>query len=421
MFLIRSISALGGIFLIAGSALASEMGSDTKIEEDFFQNQSSASATTQMGYDYWNIERNTISGAEPQLFLADSSPQWKYRSFSPWLNFNGSVQVEPNTVLTLKMRASQSSNFRMDELSADYSISPSLGVRLGVLDYKTSWCRRYDVDSPWVRENDPFCNVRTTERSIAAAPGMQAYVRTNWGPYQTQAVAGLFRPTLGGYDKKEFTNFNEPKTQIEHNRKTSVAINAINAETGTEVRLSWQGTDQAAILGVPGDRYIQKVNLFYGGASFYLVDGVSVRFTYLKSKAKTKKYLLQEDPDRFYPLNPNDIHNIRVSRTMELNYQVDAANMVSLAASNYTFNSGSDGYFYDAYPNVGLDFQERSRFKNESYSISWRRDWRAGVYTGIQWTHSKSVKRSFFNGNFEPEYSSRGNAHALGVRLGYRF
>jgi hypothetical protein len=382
----------------------------------------SARATTQIGLDYWHLNPSVESGSNNRrFFLANNTSQWNYKNLSPWMTVNGKLEVASKVAISLKFRADQSSGLRIDELNADYAVSPSLGIRAGVLDYKVSWCRRYEIDLPWVRENDPFCTVRTTGRAIGAAPGLQVYGQTFFDDYRIQAVAGVFRPKAFSYDKDEFTNYEMDEfSTVQVNNKRGASVSAVNVNTGTEFRLSWQGSDQRARIAYPdtnAKKLQQKVDLLYGGFSYYLKDGLSIRATYLKSNAKSGDYLYEEDPWQQYPINPFNSKQVRVSKTLEFIYQMDAANIFAFAASRYDFKINDKAYRYNHFPLIDLDFESDWRFRNDSFSLGWRRDWRKGLFTSLQLTtvKTKQVVSQNKRQNF------KGHAHALGLRLGYRF
>jgi hypothetical protein len=105
----------------------------------------------QLGLDAWDLKTPDRSNAPlkgvDRLYLANSYTQWSYRNPSAWIKTSGQWDISSNLSLTYKARADQSVGTQLDDLNFDYRLSPKLGFRAGVLDYKTSWCRTYETDS----------------------------------------------------------------------------------------------------------------------------------------------------------------------------------------------------------------------------------------------------------------------------------
>lgn len=165
------------------------------------------SISAMVGVDAWDIRADaSLPSTQRLLFLADSTPQWTYRNPSAWVRFDGQWSVSESLSARFKFRGDQSADWRVDELNLGWAISPTLGLSAGVLDYKTSWCRTYDVESTWVRENDPFCTVRTTDQATGSAPGLQAHTQWDTRDHQWQAQVGVYNPLLLNHDRQEFNN-----------------------------------------------------------------------------------------------------------------------------------------------------------------------------------------------------------------------
>jgi len=120
----------------------------------------------QVGMDAWQFS----SDKPEKLLMMATNTHWRYRPVAPWGTFDGRLMLSSQAAVALKARTNQEMGSHVDELSADWAFSPSVGVKAGVLDYKTSWCRTYDIDSPWVRENDPFFVRSSVRVGLAAEP-----------------------------------------------------------------------------------------------------------------------------------------------------------------------------------------------------------------------------------------------------------
>jgi hypothetical protein len=183
------------IYVCTSSALAQTVAEvEHQWSDDVF-----GSHTLQVGVDAWRI--NTSANEDTtdnmnslsRLQLANSYSVWNYRNPSEWMRFEGALRVGRNTLLNMKYRSDQSTGSRLDEASVDWAFH-TYGVKFGVLDPKISWCRTYDVDSPWVRENNPFCSIQPLNFAKGSAPGAQAYANFIVGGYSLQALAGAYRP-----------------------------------------------------------------------------------------------------------------------------------------------------------------------------------------------------------------------------------
>lgn len=388
------------------TATAHASTAPSSAEESFFSTLDHRHST-QVGMDWWKLAANTSAPTGiRRLFLANSTPQWNYHRTAPWYTHESQLQLRSDIQLSLRARASQSSGFRLDGLSADWAISPSLGLRAGVLDYKTSWCRSYDIDSPWARENDPFCTVRTTDLATGAAPGLQAYLITQWGGYNLQGAFGLFRPMAFNYDRTEFTNaVLQPGSYVNYNHKLALSLNAVNVQTGTEFRLSYQDTDQEATISQPRPsspyQQRQKAGLFYLAGSWYASKSVNLRVTHLKSDL---------DYTCIRAVTLTCLGNVwKSSNTFEITYDAAPVDKFVIGYSLYKLVSGfgSSG--------TGFVLANDLNFRHKAVSLAWRRDWAKGFYSVVQFSKSNVWQQA---GNFRP---NEAKGHGLGLRIAYRF
>lgn len=130
------------------------------------------------------------------LLLPNSHTQWPYQEFSGYGRLTGSLQLGSGVEASVKVRADQTVGFRVDEAFAKKNISPFLGIRAGVVDYKTSWCRTYESDTVWIREVEVICNTPQFRDVTGGAPGAQIVINNILGNYLIQSQAGIYRPLL---------------------------------------------------------------------------------------------------------------------------------------------------------------------------------------------------------------------------------
>jgi hypothetical protein len=385
----------------------------------------------QMGVDTWKLQKNL---GEPgyfdnnsSLYLADSYPRGEYKNPSPWMKVDAEARLA-NKTFRFRYDRNQSVGSRFDELSMDWS-HHRLGVRAGILGYKVSWCRTHDMDAPWMRENDPFCVARSTSTPIKSSPGIQAYVNSTINSFKVQSVAGVYRPLLFNYETEEFNVFTkpDPNLHVVENKKYGMSINAIDLENGLEMRLSYlrsepQGNYVSTFA--PTYRIDQNAVWRFAAISANLTPVVNVRLSYLNSS---------ENADFTYPpgyVTPGDtypeifqtLNRKRISKVLELNYQYDARNVLSVAYLNYdSINQDRDAFFKTPAKTISYTQFRHINFNNTSTSVAWRRDWQQGVFTVVQYTYAALKQELDGNPGVTAIQYTQSTGRALGFRMGYTF
>jgi hypothetical protein len=359
----------------------------------------------QMGLDAWHIEHQPKGGPlAATVFMPDTGTRWQYREVSPWYVVQAQLRRGYQGEWVLKSRANQSAGAKVDQLYYDHAVSPKLGFRAGVVDYRATWCRVFDLDNPWVREADPFCSNQTIQLATASAPGLQTYTNLHWGRYQVQALAGLYKPKLFNYEPREFSDFVlAPNDRVIHNTKLGLTLNAMDLQTSTEWRLSWIYTDQLGRLSTTAQRPFpatieHKAHLLFGGLSWQVSPRTRARITHMRSDLKAT--INVQTPPGVEPL----VFRPRVfkaSTVLELNYQHTARDIFSVSVSQYPF-------------------QERGvyEWKHQAVSVGWRRDWSRHWYSAVQLSHAKNHVPYSIYPDFVP--AGRHSAHAVGVRVGFK-
>lgn len=373
-----------------------------------------------LGFDYWDIDQKADSARLQRLaYLPDGSPQWTYRNPSPWIHYDSNAWFSPNLTGNFKFRGNQSSDWRIDELNLSWSVSPSWGITAGVVDYKTSWCRSYDIDSIWVRENDPFCTVRSTEQGTGAAPGLQAFANGTVNDHVWQAQMGWYDALLLDYDTEEFNLQALPHdSRVKRNKKYGISFSSVHIPTGSEMRISYLHTNQVADYQ-PGRNLAfydkpQDVDVIFLGFGFYIAPSVKVRLTHLKSELDS----------RFFPTDGNqafwiyDVGFLRESSTAEVYWQLSPIDSLAVGYSWYEWNEVVNITYK---PNTRFKYQlNQTDFQNRLWSIAWRRDWTKQFFTAVQWTKAKAKELDYDLFDVKPE-DLRSSGQAIGVRMGLRF
>jgi hypothetical protein len=371
------------------------------------------SHAAQVGVDAWRLSPKTPE----TLLMMPTNSEWHYKSVSPWLTFDGRMTVHRNAVFNLKVRADQAMGTHVDEMSMDWSLSPSLGFKAGVVSYKTSWCRTYDVDSPWVRENDPFCMVKTTSDASGGAPGLQVYANAPVGSYRVQGLVGVYSPLLLSYNTTEFSNVSYPNAHIDRNSKKGLSVSVQNMETASEFRFGLLNANQSesVLAGTNSEafRVDQSYSMVFVGAAFYLAPQVQVRAQTLRHDTGSNNRSM---PGSVNPSYLGGIDLARRSDVLEVNYWHSSQDVFAFAVSRYTYDNS---YTVTNYPDPGyVTDRNYYVYKSKNMSASWRHDWAKGFYTAVQWSYNAL---DLYNRKITASPSRDAGGHGLGVRLGYQF
>jgi hypothetical protein len=374
-------------------------------------------STFEGGVDAWSIRPGRPAPPPPgtrlsngsdyddhlNLVLPDADTKWNYRPVSPWVRFSSNVRLSPNLEVNLKLRADQLMGAHVDVANIDWAPSPYLGLRVGVVNFNTNWCRTYDADSPWMAEPDVFCRSYIYTNINNAAPGIQAYTNTTLGDYQLQTILGIYRPMFASYETKEFgfnTNALAPDFKINFNRKISAAVNFLHLQTGTQLRVGMLRSDQGGDYNprpvLEGRARRNLIDNYYVGLDTYLQPTLRLRYSASKfaSRGFYDDVLVVQDKDK--------------SETLELIYDWKSTDMLALGWSRFNIAAAVD----DAFANFKAD--DYYHLSQSSWMMSWRHQWGKGLFSTLQWTHASQTNG--YEGRRRP-----GSGDAVGLRLGYQY
>lgn len=370
-------------------------------------------SNAQVGVDIWRLSPELPA----RVLLMPNNSVWHYRPESPWGTYEGHLMLSPQLSFSVKARADQSMGTHVDEFSGDWAQSPSLGFRAGVLSYKTSWCQTYNVDSPWVRENDPFCTGKSTSEASGGAPGFQVYANTALDDYRVQAMAGIYRPLLFNYNTQEFSNLVYPNAHIDVNDKRGASLSVLHAPSVTELRIGLLAAKQSARTRIDyrygGEVNDQTYGIAFVGLSFYATPRLNVRLQTLRHNMTAAQWAPYGAEGARYRMG-NEL--VRRSDVMELRYQYSGQDVLAFAMSRYNFDNTS---ISTNYPEAGYTRVAEFPYLLASTSASWRHDWQRGIYTSVQWTYNKG-RAAAFQSPDQSTMTYRG-AHGAGLRLAYQF
>ena len=372
----------------------------------------------QMGVDSWKLNPSISKDTDPgfseentNLLLPNAATTWDYKNISPFVAVTGNTQLTNSTSFALSARADQTVGMRLDEASFQYNLSPSLGARLGVVNYKTSWCRTYEPNNGWMREIEAICVTPQFRDVTGGAPGAQVFASDTFGDYLIQGQVGLYRPLQFSYAPNEYGNLIPSREfQVKTNRKAGFNINVLNLQTAVEMRLSYLRTNQSGYLPestLKGDSR-QTSGMWYWAVGSPITPKLSIRLTQLlqsqQSDCKSEIAALGSACNL-------ELKLIKNSTALELAYQINGINLLSFGVSRTKFDLNQDFY------TPARDQHEKAKLfyiNTQQIAAAWRHDWGKGLFSIIQVIQSNQK-----NGHDGLNFASHGTA--LGLRMGYQF
>ena len=402
------VVALAGCWSSLASASTGEAPRDGfRIRSDLF-----------VGMDAWSLNPSVDEDSSFEtglwdntwLMLPNAATEHTYRPVSPFLRYQAAVKLSRDWSSELKFRADQNFGAVFDELALTWQPSPQLGARVGVLDFKTTWCRTYDVDSHWMREPDSFCTFNQIKDGVAGAPGMQLISQNRSNDQLLTVVAGVYDTMLLDYETDEFSNFfTSRQMQVLENQKHGLSVSWLNTYSGNEIRASWLRSDQVARdpnLVAPVE---QSADLFYLGATQHWGTRHQMRYVY--TRFLSDRAFRIAGTDRAPQVDVNSLSDQRDSHALEWLYQWDALNRWSMGASLFEMRAKETVVI------EGETFRSDPFFKlkHHGFYVGWRRELNRNMFVTAQamWV---SQRHAYYDA---PNLTSHGQAY--GLRWAYRY
>lgn len=386
--------------------------------QDLSLNEKSSVWNVEAGVDSWVLSPSVSQDAIPNylenntnLFLANSHTAWHYKSQSPYAKVLGDANLTQHLTFSLRTRADQQVGMRVDAVNLAWEISPQLGLRAGVTDYKTSWCRTYDTDSPWLQEIDTPCSTALFQDVTGGAPGAQVFTRQNLGNYLVQTQIGVYRPRWLGHTDQEF-GFAVPSKQFQvtANDKWGVSLNALDLEQGTEFRAAYIHAKQQALSPEPQiqGNTTQAYDLIYLATDFALSAKTQLRLTH------TQQNLNQtcRSSVALMGLCNWNSHMQASANSIELTHQLDSKNLLAGALSAFDMQLEED--FFNKRFDVLAQYPNGLGIQNQRAALAWRHEWTNHIFSTFQWVRAKAD-----SSHFASHLGS--SASAMGFRLAYRY
>lgn len=311
------------------------------------------------GADLWRVDGG------PARYLPDYSlpPGHTFSTASPWLSLRANHTLQtPFGGLTFTGAGMYHtlSGGRIDRLDVDWRATQQLGLRLGVLPYRVSWCRSID-EGPWLLEPDAYCRFHGLREVAQGAFGVQAYTTGIAGGWLLDGMLGAYNPGVDKQDDK-LGPFVAVGPTVRH-RKHGASINALHLPTGLQLRAGWLRTeqDQASATGTHQRR--MRYDMTYLAA-----EAPATRWLTLRASVNTN------NGDQTNPASPFAWQG--TSATVEAIARPTAADTLAMGLSEYDNRT-----LYPAPPN-------HQRVTVPSWSLAWRHDWPSGWATTVQATHT---------------------------------
>lgn len=371
----------------------------------------------QLGVDAWDLKPSTTKDSFPgfisensNLLLPNAFTKRKYSDVSTHGWLIGEAALNSHTFASLKARTDQTIGWRIDEAQVTTNISPSLGLRYGIVDYKTSWCRHYESDNNWMREIETLCVTPQFRDVTGGSPGAQVFINLQKGNYALQSQIGIYRPLLLGYAHREFGNLVPSENyRVLSNQKIGLNFNLIDLNTALEMRISYIKGNQKAYLPetyLLGD-FQQTSDMVYFGVSMPITTKITGRLTHLQQKQLAS---CRSEVAKFATACNLNLTFDKSASSMEFSYRLDSNNTFSLGLNRTSFDINQDLFT----PNYDAFASDLTYFVTRQTSVAWRHDWSKGVFSVLQFIHAKHL-------GGEAEVSAKSHGTALGARLAYQY
>jgi hypothetical protein len=344
-------------------------------------------ATATVGLDAWSVPTTSVRYL-PNYSLPDGK---EWAPFSQWAKATAKHEVETDfgpVTFTAQGQHHTLIGSRVDRLDASVRITDSTGVRVGVLPYKTSWCRTYDANSPWMAEPDAFCRFHGLNELAQGAFGAQAFHSAIAGGWLVDSMVGIYRPEVDGQSDKL-----GPYVKVGPNtlhKKVGASINAMHLPTGVQLRVALLKTLQ----NQKSDTGSYERRLDYD-TRYIAIEGNPLQNLTLRGSVAS--YVgNQTNPALPYAWDGQ-------SQTIEAIYKPAQSHSIALGLSQYT-----NVTTYAKAPN----FQ---RVEVPTTNVAWRTDWSDGLHTVVQATRSND------NATTRAGVATAKAGNAIGLRIAKTF
>lgn len=191
--------------------------------------------TGAVGVDVWGVQGG------PARYLPNYSTPNAFKAVAPWVSAKVTHDWGTGVRLTVEARHHQVDGNRVDRADVDVDLGDDMGVRVGVLPYRVSWCRPLGA-GPWVKEPDAFCRFAGLNEIATGAAGAQLYKSWLASGWLVDGMAGVYRPRIDKQDDNLGIYVSVGPT-VRHT-KAGASVQALSLGTGVLLRASYLHTQQ---------------------------------------------------------------------------------------------------------------------------------------------------------------------------------
>jgi hypothetical protein len=318
-------------------------------------------ATGAWGLDAWHVGDTT-----PARYLPNYSPAKTWRPVSAWASatVRHTEQTDVGGItITASGRAHQLEGGRVDRLDLDWQTDNGMGLRVGVLPYRLTWCRPLG-DGPWMLEPDAYCRFHGLREVAQGSFGGQVYATGISSGWLLDGMAGVYRPNIDGQDDKLGPYVSVGPTVL--HRKHGISANAMHLASGLHLRAAWLHTDQHQDSSAGSFQRQMAYQMAYLAAEMPITSATTIRSSISTNHGQQR--------------NPASAYRWRgQSSTIEAHFKPGHGHTFALAWSRYrndtTYKTEPNGQFVDV----------------PSWSIAWRKDWHHGWATTAQATQTQDT------------------------------
>jgi hypothetical protein len=334
-----------------------------------------ADVSATVGADLWD------SQGGPARYLPDYAPAKPWQPAAAWATLSARTKLGPIT-LTASGQTHQVNGWRVDRLDADWRVTDGMGLRLGVLPYRVTWCRSLG-DGPWMLEPDAYCRFHGLREVGEGAFGVQAYATGLHSGWLLDGMVGVYRPQIDNQDDKlgPYVSVGPTVRHVKH----GASLNAVHLSTGLQLRAAWLRTAQDQDSDAGGYQRRMRYDMTYLAAEL-----PATRWLTLRASRNTNA------GDQINPASPFQWHG--TSTTLESIARPGPADAVALGLSEYDNRTT-----YPRPPNG-------QRVTVPSVSLAWRHQRR-------DWSLTAQATRTIDTGTSRAGVQANRAGNAYGVRL----
>ena len=342
----------------------------------FFSFAVKAQISAQVGVDLWSAT------TPPVRYLPnyDTPQKWNTANYYGKLNASHSFDYVD---VGLKVRSSTVDGAYIDQASIALQ-NNGLGIRMGILPFRITWCEKYNFQSVWIREPGSFCSYRGLADGANSAPGAQVFASHVFGSWVVDQQIGVYRESIYSQSKAEGAVFFLSGANV-FDRRSGLSLNAMHIPTATQFRLAFLDVSQN-IRGEYLSNY--RYQTYFAGAEFNPVEQLTVKATALGYFGK------QSNPD-------SGVFNYQaISYVLSFVYKASDKDQLGVG-----FNQTINQVNY-------LEYQINQNLRVPVLTLAYRRELDKRFFMSLEYQNAS------YSYSITEYMNSAGRGDAIGLRLG---